>query len=587
MKNSMLLSFMREHKWKYILGVALLLCVNLLQLATPKITGEVVDKLQEKAVDSRGLLLYGGIILSVAIMIFILNFLSRLQIIGSSNLFDYNLRNKIFKHLESLSMSFFHRNGVGDLMALSVNDVSAVRMALGRGVMLIADTTFLLISSILIMIQTISLELTLIASIPFPILVYFMLKFGTLINRRFRRVQESFADLTRKAQENISGIRVIKAFAQEDAEIMNFKKLNEENYRINMELVKVWGLFFPLIGFISALSYLAVLVYGGILVVQNKISLGDFVAFNSYIGIIIRPIRHIGMLINVIQRGKASMERIQELLQEKPEIYDEKEYDGNPIFPGGKMKGRIEIRDLTFSYRQGEKPVLKNINLTLEPGKTLAVVGKVGSGKSTLVNLLLRLYNPERRGQILIDGVDIMDIPLEVLRKHIGYVPQDNFLFSDSIRNNIRFSPEEFSMDEVEEAAKASQVYDNIMEFPQKFDTILGERGVNLSGGQKQRISIARALIKDPAILILDDCLSAVDTQTEERILEALREIMKHRTSIMIAHRISTIKHADEIIVLDKGEIIERGTHQELLDKRGYYHRMYERQLLEDKVVNA
>jgi len=560
--------------------------INILQILAPRVTGYVVDGLQERTIESRNLWIYPAIILLISLFSFISHFLSRVQIMGAGNLFDYETRNAMFKHLLDLSIRFFQRKGTGNIMALATNDLSAVRMTLSRGMMLVVDTLILLISSLIIMINTVNLRLTFLVAIPFPFIVFVMVRFGRIIHRRFRRVQESFADITRKAQENIAGIRVIKAFVQEENEKENFDRLNQENFERNMDLVRIQGLFFPLITLLSSISYLIALVYGGNLILNGQITLGDFIAFNGYIGIIVRPIGFIGRIINFIQRGKASLQRIEELFDEKPEIRDaEPKMAQNE--QKGLLKGRIEFKNLTFSYEPDQQPVLKNINLVIEPGKTLGIIGRVGSGKSTIVNLILRIYNPLERGQLLIDGQDIMDIPLQKLRDSIGYVPQDNFLFSTSIFNNIAFNPYDLGMDDVRRAARISQIDETIMEFPDQYDTLLGERGVNLSGGQKQRVSIARALIKDPTILILDDCLSAVDTNTEKKILEELRPFMENRTCIIIAHRISTIQHADEIIVLDDGEIIERGTHQELLDQKGYYYKLYNRQLLEQAIETA
>ena len=578
--------FLKENKHKYITGVLLLFVINILQLIVPRITGGVIDGIRESTIVEETLIRYAVIIFVIAIVVFILNYLARIQIIGSSNLYEFSLRNKMFDHLLDMSMNFYNKTTVGDIMALSTHDMHSIRMAMGRGIMLIADTVFLLIASLYIMSSKINSRLTLIAFIPMPLMIYIMMRFGRLIHRRSRRVQESFADMTQKTQENISGIRVVKAFVQEEYEVGNFQELNREDYNKNMALVKVRGIFFPLIGFISSLSYLAVLVYGGNLVVEGTITLGDFVAFNSYLGMLIRPIGFIGMLINFIQRGKASMDRINELLGAKPDIYDDPSLSKED-FESKRFRGKIEFKDLTFEYEKEQGPVLENINLTVDPGETLAIVGRVGSGKSTLVNLILRLYNPRKRGEIFIDDIDIMDIPLEILRQNIGFVPQDNFLFSTTIRDNIAFTPTEVADEMVEEVSKLSQLYGEIADLPDGFDTMLGERGVNLSGGQKQRTSIARALAKEPSILILDDSLSAVDTDTEERILEGLNKFMEDRTSIIIAHRISTIKDADKIVVLDGGKIVESGTHEELVEIGGIYSQMYERQLLEEEIAEV
>ncbi len=575
-----LTSFIKQYKNEYIKGIIYILFINILQLSIPRITGNAIDRIKDNAIDDNGLLMYSVIICVIALLIFAMHYLSRVHIIGAANLYDYIVRNNMFKHLLRLSMSFFNKKSVGEIMALSNNDLSAVKMALGRGITLVANTIFLLVFSMIILIKTVDLRLTLFAFAPFPILVFIMSKFAGVIHSRFKAVQESFSSLTQKVQENISGIRVIKAFSQEEAEIDKFKMVNEDNFKINMQLAKVSGLFMPLITLVASLSSLIVLVFGGQLVIKNEITLGDFVAFNSYIALIIHPIGFIGMIVNFVQRGRASLERIEELFREKPEVEDANSIRANDC----KLKGKIEFKDLTFSYEENQKPVLNKVNMVIEAGKTVAFVGKIGSGKSTIANLILRMYNPSSHGQLMIDNIDIMDIPLKTLRDSVGYVPQDNFLFSDTISSNIGFAPREYKVEEIEDVAKMSKVYDSIISFPNKFDTILGERGVNISGGQKQRISIARAFIKEPSIIILDDCLSAVDTATEQQILSEIKAKAEDITCIMIAHRISTVKDADEIFVLEQGEVIERGTHEELLEREGYYYRMYRRQLLEDEI---
>lgn len=577
-------NFIFKNKMRYAKGAMALFLINILQVSIPRITGEIIDRIQFGSINANNVGMYASIIVIIAISIFVLNYLSRLQITGASMLFQYETTNAIFKHLEKLSMSFFNKNSVGELMALSVNDVNASRLALGRGVNLIIDTFFLMLLSIAAMGKTINMKLTIMAFLPIPILIVVVAKFGVVINNRFKKVQESFASLTEKVQENIAGIRVIKTFVQEKEEIENFKIINEKNYETNIQLVKVWGIFYPFIEFLSAISYLIVLVYGSSLVLKKQITIGDFIAVNSYIGVLIRPIKFIGRIVNIVQRGKASKDRIEKLFNEKPEVHDKSGFKDK--FDNFKLSGKVVFKNLTFSYSKESKPVLKNIDLTLEPGKTVAIVGKVGSGKSTLANLILRLYNPQEKGQLIIDDMDIKEIPVKILRDNIGYVPQDNFLFSESIKYNIAFSEKDYSTEQIENAAKISQVYDNIMDFPDKFDTMLGERGVNISGGQKQRISIARALIKKPSILVLDDCLSAVDTETEKNILDGLKYSIKDCSCLIISHRVSSIKHADEIIVLDKGSIVERGAHADLMKIGGLYYRMYEKQILQEKAVN-
>lgn len=577
-------NFIFKNRMRYAKGAMALLLINILQVSIPRITGEIIDGIQTGSINANNVGMYSSIIVIIAISIFVLNYLSRLQITGASILFQYETTNAIFKHLEKLSMSFFNKNSVGELMALSVNDVNAVRLALGRGVNLIIDTFFLMLLSIIAMGKTINMKLTIMAFLPIPILIVVVAKFGIVINNRFKKVQESFASLTEKVQENIAGIRVIKTFVQEKEEIENFKIINVRNYETNIQLVKVWGVFYPLIEFLSAVSYLIVLVYGSSLVLKKQITIGDFIAVNSYIGVLIRPIKFIGRIVNIVQRGEASKGRIEKLFNEKPEVHDKSDFKNK--FDNLKLSGKVVFKNLTFSYSKESKPVLKNIDLTLEPGKTVAIVGKVGSGKSTLANLILRLYNPQEKGQLIMDNMDITEIPVKVLRDNIGYVPQDNFLFSESIKYNIAFSQRDYTIKQIEDAAKISQVYDNIMDFPDKFDTMLGESGVNISGGQKQRISIARAIIKKPSIIVLDDCLSAVDTETEKNILDGLKYIIKDCSCLIISHRVSSIKHADEIIVLDKGSIVERGAHADLMKIGGLYHRMYEKQILQERSEN-
>lgn len=464
-------------------------------------------------------------------------------------------------------------------MAHATNDIGAVRFTLGGGVIMFFDTIILVTLVLIMMLTTISVKLTLLALIPLPLLAITTQRFGKTIHHRFRRSQEAFSDVTNKVQENFSGMRVVKAFVQEDAEIEKFTESNQNYVNRNLHLIKVQAIFHPLISLFAGLSLVIVLGYGGLLVLNQEISLGDFVAFSTYLGMLTWPMMAIGQMINIFQRGSASMARLNVIFNTEPEIIDDEQTDHSIK----NINGEIQIENLSFRYPNTEAYVLKDINLTIPKGGTLAIIGKTGSGKTTLVNLLSRLYNTEE-GAIKIDGHSVDSIPLDVLRHNIGYVPQDNFLFSTTIRENIAFGLDEVTEDQVIQAARDAQVLENILDFPKKFDTLLGERGVTLSGGQKQRISIARALIKNPSILILDDSLSAVDTKTEENILRRLKEIMKERTSIIIAHRISTIKEAEQIIVLDDGAIVERGNHEELVAKDGIYADMYRKQLLEELI---
>lgn len=578
---AILRDFFRQYKWRYVAGIACLIVVDSMQLITPKIIGLVADRFQAGTLVHSDLLKYAGIIVALAVVTAVGRFGWRLYVMGAARKLDYYLRNKLFLKLQTLSVNYFNNHKTGDLMAHATNDIQAVRMSFGNGVVMMTDSIFLSTMTVFIMARTISWRLTLITMIPLPLLVFASIFFGRLIHRRFVAVQESFSQLTDRAQENLAGIRVVKSFVQEADEIRAFEEKNMDNVRMNMRLVRIWGLFFPLIQFIGALCFLLVIGYGGGMVVNSSISLGDFAAFINYLGLLIWPIMALGWVINILQRGKASLDRLNVIFNEPAEVAD------SPVTVDvTELYGDIAIRNLTFTYPGATAPALTGINITLPRGKTLAVVGRTGSGKSTLVNLLLRLYNspPE---SILFDGVDVNRIPLKTLRESIGCVPQENFLFSTTIRENVGFAGTAFSDGQIESASRLAQVYDNIMDFPEQFATLVGERGVTLSGGQKQRVSIARALIKDPRVLILDDCLSAVDTHTEEEILKGLRQVRSGRTSIIISHRISTIQDSDEIVVLDHGRIVERGNHESLLAEQGIYRDLYQKQLLEDELAIA
>ncbi|MFZ5353108.1 MAG: ABC transporter ATP-binding protein [Bacillota bacterium] len=575
--------FLLRHKWKYIWGVIVLIAVDVLQLITPRLLGQITDMLGDSSLSMKDIYKYIIYILLIASGVAILRYTWRMLVMGTSREIEYWLRSKFFAHLELLSPSFFNNRKTGDLMAHATNDINAVRMAFGPGVVMITDSIFLTASVITILFVTIDIRLTLIALLPLPVIAAMMIIFSKKVMEKNKEIQEAFSHLTDKVQESISGIRVVKSFVQEKKEILKFAEANKENVDKNMSFIKMWGAMFPMVTFISLLSFLITLGVGGGMVIDNRISLGQFVSFIAYLGLLTWPMMAVGWVVNILQRGAASMVRINEILETEPDICDDENTDNTITLDS--IEACVEFKGLTFTYPNSKIPALKDINIKLEKGKTLAVVGKTGSGKTTLVNLLLRLYNAPK-GELTIGNKSIDIIPLKVLRDCIGYVPQDNYLFSTSIKDNIAFSNPSLSMEKIEEAAKIAQVYDNIIEFPDKFDTILGERGVTLSGGQKQRVSIARAIAKDPKILILDDSLSAVDTKTEEKILEDLKKVMNNRTSIIIAHRISTIKDADEIVVLDEGRIIERGTHEELVAINGLYNSIYQKQLLEEKIEN-
>lgn len=573
--------FFSKQKWNYLIGVIWLLIIDSVQLIVPQLLRGLTNAFQNNGLNNKIILKYVFLILLTGVTIAVGRFFWRIYILGTSRELEYYLRKRIFNHLLSLSPNYFNTHKTGDLMAHATNDVNAVRMAIGQGTIMIVDSLFMIVLCLIMMIKTTNIRLAFIALFTLPFIVIIVSRFGKIIHKRFRIVQEAFSDLTDITQESFSGIRVVKSFVQEDLIQNKFAGVNKDNLKKNLSLVKISGTFHPFIQLVSSISFLLVILYGGKEVILNKISLGDFIAFNSYLGLLVWPMMALGWVINIFQRGAASMDRINLILAETPEIVnslDSIELE-NP-------KGKIQFNNVSFKYPGSDNYALENINFSIEQGKSLAIIGRTGSGKSTIVSLLLRLYDAQQ-GNILFDDIDIKDLSLESLRENIGYVPQDNFLFSNTIEENIAFSFDEpFSPEKVIRAAKLSEVYNNIVEFENGFETILGERGVTLSGGQKQRTSIARALIKEPSVLILDDSLSSVDTETEEKILNNLKTIMNSKTTIIISHRISTIKDCDEIIFLSDGKITERGTHESLLLDNGSYKELYENQLLEEKIVN-
>ena len=568
-----------KHKKYYIIGVIWLVLIDAVQLIVPQILRRLTDDLTNQTLDYDKVIVYSAMILGTGLFIGLGRYFWRIYLIGSSREIEYGIRNKLFNHLLTLSSRYYTTHKTGDLMAHATNDINAIRMALGPGTIMIVDSFFLLLFSLIMMVRTTNLRMTAISIFTMPIIMVLVTKFGKIIYKKFKSVQEAFSSLTDVTQESFSGIRVIKSFVQEKLVSENFRRVNQDNLDKNLDLVKVHGGFHPLLQLVSSISYLIIIFYGGREVIYNRISLGDFVAFNSYLGLLIWPTRALGMVINVLQRGAASMDRLNAIFDETSEIKE----ISNPI-KVDHLSGDIRFENVDFQYPNSNYKALENISFHLRKGQTLAVTGRTGSGKTTLANLVLRLYDIES-GNILIDNHNIKDLSLETIRESIGFVPQDNFLFSQSIRDNIAFSYEgKVREEEIIQSSKYAQLYDNIMDFPHKFDTIIGERGVTLSGGQKQRLSIARALIKKPSILIMDDSLSAVDTETEEQILSNIEKVTKNITTIIISHRVSTIKHADEILFLDEGKIIERGTHKELLQLKGEYFELYERQLLEEEI---
>ncbi len=561
-----------KNKYKYALGITFLLCVDVLQLVLPKILGDVTDLLESDLLTKGKLAQYALTISLLAVGIALFRFLFRYTLMSVSRSIELSLRNRFYSHLQKLSINYFNTHKTGDLMARATNDMGNVTMASGQGVIFLIDSLLIPIVALIMMLSTGGLKLTAACFLPLLLLGIAVVFFMKIMQSRVQKQQEAFSNLTEAARENFSGIRVIKAYAQEDKEISRFERINSINREVNLKYVRLMSMMFPTVMSIAGLSFAIALWFGGILVIQDTVSLGDFVAFNSYLGMLIWPITAIGWVANMFQRGFVSLERINNIIDETPEISDSDSVEKTSI------DGTIEFKNLSFTYPGIDEPILSNISLSVDAGKTLGIIGRTGSGKTTLINLVARLLKaPE--GTLFIDGTDINKIPLATLRGSIGGVPQDTFLFSDTICENIDFfrnSP----IEEVEQAAKTARIFDSINEFPEKFSTVVGERGVTLSGGQKQRVAIARAVIGSPSILILDDCLSAVDANTEEEILRDLKRIMMERTSIIVSHRISAVKDADEIIVLDDGKIAERGTHEELLLKAGFYNELYNKQLL-------
>ena len=488
---------------------------------------------------------------------------------------EYALRTDVFAHLESLPMSFYQRNKTGELMSRVTNDLSNVRMLLGPGIMYSLNTVVTAAVAIAFMLS-IDWRLTLASLLPMPVVSLGVRKVGRRINALTEESQEKLADLSARVQESMAGSRVVKAFSQEGQEIEDFRRLNQDLVEKNNQLNRVTSVFYPLMQFVIGLAIVIILWFGGREVVQGTISRGQLVQFIFYLGTLAWPMIALGWVVNLLERGRASMQRLNYILDTEPDVKD-----GSAVRSGFEVRAEIEFRELTFAYNG--TPVLKNIFLKIPAGKTVAIVGATGSGKSTLVQLIPRLYNAPPN-TLFVDGVPIENIPLETLRRAIGFIPQDTFLFGESIRENIAFGMDDATDSQIERAAAVSSILADIQQFPSGFKTIVGERGITLSGGQKQRTAISRAVIRDPEILILDDALSSVDTYTEEQILQELEHVMRGRTAILISHRVSTVRDADEIVVMDQGEIVERGTHEELLANGGYYSELHQRQLLEEEL---
>ncbi len=573
------IKYLLDRKIYLIAGLFALFAVDLIQLFIPKVVQFIIDDLSKFNIDMQKITKYLLIVVCLSLAVAFFRFWWRYCIIGTAYKIEQRLRKKIFSHLMSLDQKFYNTHTVGDLMAHLTNDLNAVRMVFGMGFIAFFDGFGLSILAIMFMIN-INFDLTLFALIPLPIFVSIVLVIGKKLHDKFGNVQASFSDLTSKTQESFAGIRVVKGFNIEDYNLKEFKIFANDLVLKNISLVKIWGLLGPLMGLIIGISLAIIIYFGGELAILGDISIGQFVAFNTYLGILAWPMMAIGWFMNLYQKSKASMERINKLLEIEPEIKEAE----NPQEIDTKTAS-LEIKNLSFAY--DEKKVLKNINMTIKPNQKVAIVGKTGCGKTTLIKLIMRVYD-NYEGEIKLNNYNIKEIKISNFKETISLVSQETFLFSKSISANVAFDEEAGLKipEKIEKYTKYAQIYDDINSFPEGFETKLGEKGVNLSGGQKQRISIARALYKDAPLLILDDSLSAVDTNTENNILKVLYEKINFKTVIMISHRISSIKNCDQIFVMDEGEIKETGTHQELLEKNGLYHNLHEKQKIQDSLTN-
>jgi ATP-binding cassette subfamily B multidrug efflux pump len=599
-----LLSYIARYRTQFLLGLAAVVASTSITLTAPLVLGYAIDDLRHGVTGAK-LLAYGSVLLGIGLCSGVFRFLMRWILMGASRDIEYDLRNDFFAHLERLPLGYFQTHRTGDLMSRATNDLSAVRMMIGPSIMYSANTILTLVVSLGMMIA-IDGRLTLLALIPLPFVSFSVKFFGAAIHRRFDRIQAQLAELSAVSQEALAGVRVVRAYRQEAAEVERFRRSNAEYLARNRGLIALQGFFFPSMALFLGLGMLVVVWIGSREVILGRITVGEFVAFTGYLARLSWPMIAFGWVTNMLQRGMAAWKRMLEVLDVEPAIRDEVGRTASAGAPA-EVRGSIEFRDLTFGY--GNRPVLEHVSARIEAGQTAALVGVTGSGKTTLISLLARLHEPPR-GSVFVDGVDVRDLPLALLRGAIGFVPQEPFLFSDSLADNIAFGldaqrlrsergaggepseagpPPDAAMtrrlESVLSAAAVARLDKDVADFPQGYDTMVGERGITLSGGQKQRTALARAVAVDPRILVLDDALSAVDTYTEEEILSRLRGVMQARTSIIVSHRISTVRDADQIFVLDGGRIAERGTHDELIRENGLYAALHRKQLLEEELA--
>lgn len=575
-----LFPYMRRYKRGYAWGAVSVVLNNAIWIFFPMVIGVATDDLLHHGVTRRKILVYAGILLAIALAKAVFLFLTRWILIGISRDIEFDLRNDLFLQLEKQSAEYYQQRRTGDIMARMTNDLSAVRMLLGPAIMYSANTVLFSVGALFFLLR-ISPWLTLYALAPLPVASILVQAMGRKIHDRFERIQAMFSDISAQAQENFSAARLVRAFAQEDAQIKAFDTSNREYVRRALRLVQLMGMLWPTLEFMLGIAMVIVLLVGGHQVLTHRITAGQFTAFTIYTVMLTWPMIALGYVVNLFERGTASVVRIHELLAEKPTIDDS---GAKPATEQHEIVGDVEFRHLSFSY--GDAAVLADISLKIPAGSSLALVGLTGAGKTTLVNLIPRLYDAPD-GTVLIDGRPVREYSLEQLRRSIGFVPQETFLFSETIRENLLLGAPDAGIDAMLDAAEAAHIRREIEEFPRGFETSVGERGITLSGGQKQRSSLARALVLDPRILVLDDALASVDTYTEERILEELRRRMVGRTTILISHRVSTVRNADRIAVLANGRIEELGTHEELLARGGYYYGLYEKQKMEEELAEV
>ncbi len=569
--------FFKQERSAYGLGILVLAIVSLFTLVPPFIVGIIVDRIVEGSLTSQSLVFWLGLLLGVGFLTYGFRFLWRILIFGASIRLARQLRNQLYEHFTNMSHRFYQRYRTGDLMAHATNDIRAVQMTAGQGVLTLVDSLTMGGFVIITMAVTISWELTLISLIPMPFMALLTSYYGSLLHKRFHLAQSAFSDLNDNVQESVTGVRVAKAFGQEDDEIERFKEKSNDVVEKNVAVAKVDALFDPTISLIVGISYFLAVVFGARYVIADELTLGQLTSFTIYLGLLIWPMLALGWLFNIVERGRASYDRIADLLSVEQDITDDR------ALTAKKVEGTIDVRIKSFAYPGSDEEALANVVFTLEEGQTLGIVGKTGSGKSTLIRLLQREYDLDE-GTITIGGRRLVEYRLDDLKAAFGHVPQDHFLFSTTIADNVAFAKPSASFREIIKSCQLASIHEDIITFKDGYETIVGERGVTLSGGQKQRISIARALLPDPTVLILDDSLSAVDAKTEEQILAAMRANRSGKTTIITAHRLSAIKHADLILVLDEGQIVERGTHATLMEEDGWYQRMYKQQQLAELV---